>query len=550
MPEPWVPDPESEDLILRRFDERLTEAEFAAFDERLRSDAAFRQHYVRMADLNACLYDELSEVPMRLTAAEAKNRTAWTSRTIIWSCLAATVVAILAAIWPSGIQTDVVPDTTAVNSTPSPNAAPLVADEAGTRFLADESANAQDAAVLVMTDGQTPGPLVAGFRFRPGMLKLDRGYMQIEFISGAVVGLTGPAEFRIESSSAATIFSGQAAANVPERARGFVLNTPSAAVVDLGTEFAVEIDSSGNTEVEVISGEVELSLLGDDGSTLLSERVNDSRVVRVDRDELKLTEMGRESEPMSQLRAIPETPLTVSDKYVQSVLDCRPLIYWRFEQSDQNRIRNEVSEQWPAIVYAAESEPEGLRIAEGCARFRRTNASRFFRTDESLPNLNAGDYSIELWIRPDDLSHSTCLGIFPESEPDARTHLNVIEIATETFLIHEPGAIRFLHRNPPEQQWKLGTNAFSKGICTPHQWQHIVAVKQSASMALYYNGQLARRVDLSDANGPGPYRLLAGQLNPASNWRQYSGAMDEVALYPMSLTEEQIALHYRLVVEK
>jgi hypothetical protein len=26
--------------------------------------------------------------------------------------------------------------------------------------------------------------------------------------------------------------------------------------------------------------------------------------------------------------------------------------------------------------------------------------------------------------------------------------------------------------------------------------------------------------------------------------------MDEVALYPMSLTEEQIALHYRLVVEK
>jgi hypothetical protein len=60
MPEPWVPDPESEDLILRRFDERLTEAEFAAFDERLRSDAAFRQHYVRMADLNASNRMDLS----------------------------------------------------------------------------------------------------------------------------------------------------------------------------------------------------------------------------------------------------------------------------------------------------------------------------------------------------------------------------------------------------------------------------------------------------------------------------------------------------------
>ena len=49
------------DFIRRCIDDRLSSDEFAAFNEPMRTDSAFRERYVRMADLEACLYDEFSE---------------------------------------------------------------------------------------------------------------------------------------------------------------------------------------------------------------------------------------------------------------------------------------------------------------------------------------------------------------------------------------------------------------------------------------------------------------------------------------------------------
>jgi hypothetical protein len=47
-------------------------------------------------------------------------------------------------------------------------------------------------------------------------------------------------------------------AHVPEQARGFTVETPSHEVVDLGTEFTVEVHRSGIAEFDVLDGEVEI----------------------------------------------------------------------------------------------------------------------------------------------------------------------------------------------------------------------------------------------------------------------------------------------------
>jgi hypothetical protein len=180
--------------------------------------------------------------------------------------------------------------------------------------------NTADAAVVVLMQGDHNGKVVAGRRIKPGVLKLDNGYVQLEFFSGAVVGLIGPAELRIESKDAATLLSGKVTAHVPERARGFVLNAPSAAVVDLGTEFGVRIDETGITEVEVLSGEVELSLLGDDGNTLLSARVDDSKTVSIDTLLKKQTEIPGSPDDFPRIRLSDDTPLSISD----SLRNCSP----------------------------------------------------------------------------------------------------------------------------------------------------------------------------------------------------------------------------------
>ena len=63
--------------------------------------------------------------------------------------------------------------------------------------------------------------------------------MQLEFLGGAKLLVAGPAELHILSPKSATLVSGQAATRVLEWGHGFVLNTPEAVMVDLGTEFAV-----------------------------------------------------------------------------------------------------------------------------------------------------------------------------------------------------------------------------------------------------------------------------------------------------------------------
>lgn len=89
-------------------------------------------------------------------------------------------------------------------------------------------------------------------------LKLAKGVAEITFHVGAKVLLEGPSHFEIKSPTAAFLHSGKLTARVPERAHGFVVDTPSARVVDLGTEFGVEAAESGETEVYVFRGLVEL----------------------------------------------------------------------------------------------------------------------------------------------------------------------------------------------------------------------------------------------------------------------------------------------------
>ena len=151
--------------------------------------------------------------------------------------------------------------------------------------------------------------------------------------------------------------------------------------------------------------------------------------------------------------------------YVIAVRDCQPIIYWRFEANEENIILNDAGEHWSGAIHNSINSPDGIRLANGHAIFSRTDAPRFLSTSDPIPDLNEQSFSLELWMRPDDLAHSTVLGIHPENEPDARAHLNVIEIATNTFAKHEPSAIRFLHRNSPEAHFKYGRNFFSSGIC-------------------------------------------------------------------------------------
>ncbi len=95
-----------------------------------------------------------------------------------------------------------------------------------------------------------------------GWLRLQSGSVQVEFLRGAQVILTGPAEMRIDGENAAFLKSGKASAEVPEAAHGFSLRAPGMEVVDLGTAFGLDVPTTGGPEVHVFTGEVTLAKEG------------------------------------------------------------------------------------------------------------------------------------------------------------------------------------------------------------------------------------------------------------------------------------------------
>jgi hypothetical protein len=83
---------------------------------------------------------------------------------------------------------------------------------------------------------------------------LQSGLIELLFDTNARVVIEGPAEFQIVSEQQIRLRSGKLYATVPQEAIGFTVNTRVARIVDLGTEFGVQVSTDGDTELHVIQG--------------------------------------------------------------------------------------------------------------------------------------------------------------------------------------------------------------------------------------------------------------------------------------------------------
>lgn len=99
---------------------------------------------------------------------------------------------------------------------------------------------------------------VAGSILSAGKLQLVSGLAQIEFYSGARVILDSGVDLELVSSNEAICHKGRLRAYVPPAARGFSVKSPRFELVDLGTEFAMDVGTGGEAQLQVFDGEVEL----------------------------------------------------------------------------------------------------------------------------------------------------------------------------------------------------------------------------------------------------------------------------------------------------
>ncbi|HOM62141.1 MAG TPA: NPCBM/NEW2 domain-containing protein [Anaerohalosphaeraceae bacterium] len=110
---------------------------------------------------------------------------------------------------------------------------------------------------------------------------LKSGIVKIQFYHGASVILEGPCMFRCKSEGMLELQYGRALARVPEHASGFTVETPISRIVDIGTEFGVEVQPNSTCRTQVFEGKAKLisNLLHGE---MISEMLEKGKARRVD----------------------------------------------------------------------------------------------------------------------------------------------------------------------------------------------------------------------------------------------------------------------------
>lgn len=171
----------------------------------------------------------------------------------------------------------------------------------------------------------------------------------------------------------------------------------------------------------------------------------------------------------------------------------------------------------------------------GFTNFSGTSSGRVSSTSRTA---TPSDFTTELWFKTSTSRGGKLIGY-----GDAQTgtsssydrHLYMSNNGRVNFGVY-PGSTQVI----------TSASALNDG-----QWHHVAASLGAGGMKLYVDGQLAAsEASVNSAQAySGYWRVGGDNLNgwpnaPSSSW--FSGAIDEVAVYPSTLTPSQVATHYAI----
>ncbi|QDV27669.1 LamG-like jellyroll fold domain-containing protein [Aureliella helgolandensis] len=530
-------DRQAEQRFRQYFDGELDAAGLGELEQSLRQSPEVRKQFLGYAEVEGLLREPMipAGFPERTSRSAGRRGSRATLKRIVgWSVLAL-AVALAGVLLGTVFLAEARPST------------------AVAVYEASDLQGFMDVAIvsgLHLQSGQSSRGLTVGQRLRPGKVVIESGSLDLQFNNGAQLQLSGPAELHVLNENEATVVSGRATVNVPRIDGHFVLNSPHFSIVDQQSSFSISVDKQASV-IEVYSGSLEASLLGSRGYTYTSLTVNESQQLRASESEFGLLDARVQDKTYPSLlpwsfESIQE--LKIDENYARCIVADQPFLYWRFEEPGALSVKNEMSDRFNGSVTFEGAEPL-IEIVDGVARFKASDVGRTLRSQDDLVNRFGGDYTIELWARPEQQLRQSILSLIPSDESQALEHSLLFEYAPESELVHPRSAFRFLYRNPSGRAG--GINLFSSGGCSVASWYHLVATKGEHEISFYLNGRLVgvSRVGLypiAESN-----RLYLGQLRPLhtgaqdSSTRQFCGDIDEVAIYAHRLTAEEVATHFQ-----
>jgi hypothetical protein len=412
-------------------------------------------------------------------------------------------------------------------------------------------------AMVLKLDGVVWEPAAAGAA-RPtegevvaGRLRFGAGRVTLSMLSGVVLVVEGPADLELVSSDRVFCRRGRLRTRVPGGAEGFVVSGPGSAVVDLGTEFALDVEADGKARVTVIAGEVEGAVLSAAGIPQRSQRMEANKSFEINPHSGRIATVAAAERIVAPADLVP-SPLVLDPAYPDAILASRPTNYWRFEAMEGGMIPSVMAGRPPLRV----SGPIGLSAPSPepnpnrSARFRPGEPDQLLEMDGTWAPAGRPGYAVELWFQSEAIGHVALASLSEPTDTDHVKHQFITELTALTRqTLHPPAVVRFLHRWPPDSAG--GTNVYSPSHYVPYRWHHLVAQVEVERMELFLDGTLAESAPVNADRASQPGLLLLGRLSKVlvDHWgviRPFVGQMDEVAIYDHSLSADEIREHFSL----
>ncbi len=375
-----------------------------------------------------------------------------------------------------------------------------------------------DVNAVLLCDGQP----CQGTELRAGKYRLDQGLLHLQFIGGVMVYVEAPARFDAVSDKRVTLHSGRLSANVPPEGIGFTVETLAAEVIDFGTEFSVEVESSAS-EVHVFEGMVRVLPRSPSGTkTGSAVDLRTSQAVMIDHASEKPVEIDLATDRF--IRTFDES----RRRYSGTVKRLSPVAFYRMAIRDQGLAC--LPPEYAGVVLTGDgNRPPHARgvFAGGSLRVLADSSGRGGRVDIPPP-LRTGQFTL-----------AACVYL----EAGARNGIVATNIRSNhgnfALGLDENGFLQATIRNRDGDLLSVSGEA----AVALHTWRHVVMTVDGQQFRLYEDGHLVASAACSPVADSVADVLWFGTNADGKNL--WDGRIDEVALFDRTLSDAEVTELYQ-----
>jgi hypothetical protein len=427
------------------------------------------------------------------------------------------------------------------------------------------------AAVGQVIDAVVEGSPIDGAAVRPGAslgpgpIRVTQGLIQLEFFSGAMLWVEGPADLEIISAWEARLRGGRTRAQVPPPARGFVLHAPGARLEDLGTSFALNVEADGTAAVHVFDGEVAVQPHAGDDTTLAAgggivlDRAGHARDGGRPRDTGRPRDEDQSAggSAATAFLALDDMAAAAEDRLRERRAawsrwsetardDPRLVAFYRFDAPDApergGRVRN------MADPPGGERDGAAVGVTWTGGRWPGTGAVAFRRAGGRVRVAIDGVYeavSLACWARVDAVDREYNSLFLTDGYDPGEPHWQIFSDGSLMFSIAYPP--------PGGATGRFNQTYFSRPVFTVDtlgEWHHVAVTYDGATgeVVQYFDGEVVGR-EVSRLYAAGrPIRIGSAEIG---NWglptpghrhplRSLNGAIDEFVIHAAVLATDEV----------